>query len=145
MPRPQTNSYLEVQVQTASKEQLLVMLYDGAIRFCQLAQQHLENEDIEASHNNLIRAKAIIVELMCSLDKKIGDPLYSNLISLYNFIYLRLVEANFNKSVSSLVEALEILQHLRSTWEQAIEKSSAEGNNQTYNQAPKASSFNIQG
>lgn len=144
MTLKKTNQYLEVQVQTASKEQLLLMLFDGALRFCELAKLGLQSQDIENSHKNLVRAKSIVVELLCSLDKKVGEALYYNLIRLYNFVYLRLVEANFNKNPKALDEAMVILASLRETWKDAVRKNSEEGFAQTYHEKP-AVNLNIQG
>lgn len=138
------NNYLEVQVQTASKEQLLLMLYDGALRFAEQAQRSIEAREIEASHNALVRVKAIVVELMCSLDKRVGEELYSNLTGLYNFVYMRLVQANFHKDMKALTEAVDILKTLRATWAEAIQKNAKEGHGHNYT-PPQESSFSIQG
>ena len=145
LPQPKTSNYLEVQVQTASKEQLLLMLYDGALRFCDVARQRMQEKDIEGTHKHLVKAKAIVVELMCSLDKRIGDPLYDNLIRLYNFIYMRLLEANFRKDAALLDEATQILANLRETWSEAIKKNKQEGQSQTYRFQQNHSSFSVQG
>ena len=145
LPQKKSNNYLEVQMQTASKEQLLLMLFDGALRFCDTARARIEAKDIEGAHKHLVKAKAIVVELMCSLDKRIGDTLYNNLMGLYNFVYLRLLESNFKKDLAMLAEAVRVLSNLRETWELAVKKNQQEGQGQTYHFQPAASNFNIQG
>ncbi|MCR4315334.1 MAG: flagellar export chaperone FliS [Planctomycetes bacterium] len=120
-------SYLETQIRTASKEQLLIMLFDGAIRFCNQAKVKIEDRDIEGSYNLLIKAQNIVMELMCSLDRSIGEDIYNNLVGLYNFIYLRLVDANIKKDNVKIDEALKILVDLRGTWSDAIDKAKSEG------------------
>ncbi|MBI4569780.1 MAG: flagellar export chaperone FliS [Planctomycetes bacterium] len=118
--------YLETQIKTASKEQLLLMLYDGAIRFAEQAKAKIDEKDIEGSYNLLIKSQNIVLELMCCLDKAIGEELYSNLMRLYNFIYSRLVEANIKKQNTLVEEGLVILRQLRETWSEAIEKNRKE-------------------
>lgn len=121
----QTNGskkYLEMRVNTASKEQLLLMLFDGATRFAEQARQKLDEKDIEPAHTLLLKAQRIMVELMSSLDRGIGDDLYNNLIGLYNFVYFRLVNANLQHDAAAIDEALTILGSLRETWGTAVEK-----------------------
>jgi flagellar protein FliS len=113
--------YLETQVKTASKEQLLLMLYDGAIRFAEQAKEKIEEKDYERMHNLLLRAQRIIMELMSTLNKKVGEEIYKSLMGLYGFIQLRLMRANLRRDKKCLEEALQILKHLRETWALAIE------------------------
>jgi flagellar protein FliS len=117
-----SKKYLEMRVNTASKEQLLLMLFDGAIRFTEQARQKLDENEIEPAHNFLLKAQRIMVELMSSLDRGIGDDLYNNLIGLYNFVYFRLVNANLQHNTTAIDEALTILGSLRETWGSAVEK-----------------------
>lgn len=121
-----SRKYLETQVRTASQEQLLLMLIDGAIRFSEQAKSKLAEKDIEGAHQLLIRAQRIMVELVSSLSRQIGDEIYNNLVRLYNFVYFRLVRANVQHSEAPIDEALKILGILRSTWAEAIEKSKEE-------------------
>jgi flagellar protein FliS len=124
-----TKKYIETQANTATKEQLLLMLYDGAIRFSQLGRENMRLGRIEDTFNYFKRAQRVVTELLCSLDKRIGDEIYSNLVNLYKFIYFRLVEASLKKEEKFVDEALEILTHLRETWVRAIEKRQKENPN----------------
>ncbi len=121
-----TRKYLETQVRTASQEQLLLMLIDGAIRFSEQAKGKLAEKDLEGAHHLLIRGQRIMVELVTSLSREIGDEIYGNLVRLYNFVYFRLVRANVQHAPEPIDEALRILGSLRQTWAEAIEKSVAE-------------------
>ena len=119
--------YLEDHVLTAPREELLLMLFDGAIRFAEQAKLKIEAKDIEGSCALLIKAQRIVIELMTSLKRDvIGDELYSNLTSLYNFVYFRLVNANVRKDRGLVDEALKIMTHLRGTWALAVEKNRKE-------------------
>ncbi len=119
--------YLENHILTAPKEDLLLMLFDGAIRFAEQARPKIEAKDHEGSGRLLIRAQRIVIELMTSLSRDLmGEEIYGNLMSLYNFIYFRLVNANMKKDVALVDEAVKILAHLRETWSQAVEKNRRE-------------------
>jgi len=147
MSKTKMNQYLEVQVQTASKEQLLLMLYDGAIRFSEQAKSKIDEKDIEGSYHLLVKAKQIVVELLCSLDERVGKELYDNLCSLYNFIYIRLIEANIKKDKKLVDEALQILRTLRNAWTDAIEKHKKEIQDGKADKLapPSRTSFSIEG
>src|SRR5213075_2159536 len=86
--------YLQVQVRTASQDQLLLMLLDGAVRFVEGALERLGKRDREGKCSLLKKAENIVLELIQSLSPAIGEKLYSNLIGLYKFIFRRLVEGN---------------------------------------------------
>ncbi|MHC4661486.1 MAG: flagellar export chaperone FliS [Planctomycetota bacterium] len=126
-PKGQSKQYLETQVKTATREQLLLLLFDGVIRFGELAKTAITEDDREATHKYLVRAQRIIVELMSSLDRRVGDGIYSKLVQLYKFVYIRFVNANLHRSAALIDEAMPILLHLRETWRQAIEKMLSEG------------------
>ena len=119
--------YLRNQVMTAPKEQLLLMLLDGAIRFSEQAKFKLKEEKFEDSCNLLIRAQRIMIELVTSLNKEVlPEEIYTNLVRLYNFCYFRLIDANLKKDFEKIDEAVKILVHLRETWAQAIEQNRKE-------------------
>ncbi len=129
--------YLETQVMTASRERLLLILYDGALRFCEQARLALEAKDIEKSHQSLIQAQRIVIELWGSVSPQADPELARNLGGLYGFLYLRLVHANVQKDPVALEEAVRILTILRQAWAEAAEKIRLE-------QEP-ASSLRVQG
>ncbi len=116
-------SYLRTRVQTASKDQLLLMLIDGAIRFSEKAKQALPEKDFETSCDLLCKAKKIVIELIMAIDRNEMDPeIYNNLVGLYNYIFQSLSEANLLRKIEPIDAALQILRHLRETWSMAIEQ-----------------------
>jgi flagellar secretion chaperone FliS len=119
--KKQTTQYQEQQIKTATKEQLLIMLYDGAIRFCKLAKKALSEGQLEESNKNLLKAQRIISEFMGSLDFEIGGETSKNLFSLYEYLHYRLVQANIKRKPEMIDEVTEHLIGLRDTWNQAIE------------------------
>ena len=133
------NPYLKNQIETSSPEQILILLYDGAIKFLNQAKIGIQNKDIELTHNNLTKAQNIISELRNTLDMEIGGDLANNLYALYNYFNRRLVQANIKKEIEPVDEVLEHLRGLRDTWKQAIIKkreeeklSSRESQNEYY-------------
>ncbi|MCI5824846.1 MAG: flagellar export chaperone FliS [Candidatus Gastranaerophilales bacterium] len=133
------NPYLKNQIETSSPEQILILLYDGAIKFLNQAKIGIQNKDIELTHNNLTKAQNIISELRNTLDMEIGGDLANNLYALYNYFNRRLVQANIKKEIEPVDEVLEHLRGLRDTWKQAIIKkreeeklSSQESQNEYY-------------
>ncbi len=112
--------YLQVQVRTASPDQLLLMLLDGAVRFVEGAMDRMDRGDGSGKHELLVKAENIVLELIQSLNPSIGDKLYSGLIGLYKFIYQRLVDGNLRGDRKCLEEGLRILEEVRETWKQAV-------------------------
>lgn len=120
------NPYLKTQIETASKEQLLIMLYDGAIKFLNQAKLALENKEYEESHRLLLKAQDIIYEFQATLDMDLGGELAQNLFNLYSYYIKRLVYANLKKDKEPIEEVLRHLKGLRDTWKQAILKNKHE-------------------
>ncbi|MBN1256821.1 MAG: flagellar export chaperone FliS [Planctomycetes bacterium] len=125
-PNPQ-NQYLKTQVLTASPQQLVLMLFDGAIRFIETARKAWQTKDIETAHKSLIRAQEIILELTYSLNREKGAEIAENMSRLYGFCYRQLVEANIQHSEELLDPVQNILRELRATWAEAIVKADQEG------------------
>lgn len=117
---PYLKQYQQSQIQTASPEQILIMLYDGAIQFLNKALRHIEEKDIQETHNNIIAAQRIITEFMNTLDVEAGGEVCRNLYSLYEYLHYRLVQANIQKSPDMINEVLRHLKDLKATWEEAI-------------------------
>ena len=125
---PNANKYLEAKIRTASREQLLMMLIDGAIRFTEQGKQKLAESRYEEMNASFSRAQAIMLELISSLNESTMDKeVYTNIIGLYKFIYLRLVNVNTKHEVSQADEALEVLGNVREIWLTAIEKMYEDG------------------
>ena len=115
-------NYLRTKVLTATPEQLQMMLYDGAIRFCEAARAALVEKNWESSYNNISRAQKIILEMNCSLKHDVDPDLCAKLAALYTYAYRNLVDANINHEAGSLDEALRILRYQRDTWAMLMDK-----------------------
>lgn len=102
-------------VQTASPGQLVVMLYDGFLRFAGQAQDALERDDIGAAATPLTKSQAIITELRVSLDMSQG-VIAANLASLYNYVTERLTEGRLKKDPAEIAEARKVMADLREVW-----------------------------
>lgn len=112
-------TYKNAHVETATPERLLVMLYEGAIKFLNIAKYALEEKQIEAAHKNILKTEAIILELMSVLDMEVGGEIAINLFNLYDFMYRHLVKANINHDIAMIQEVIEILEDLRGAWDEA--------------------------
>ena len=112
--------YQKANIETASREQILIMLYDGAIQFLNKAKVAMQNKDYEAIHNNLIGAQNIIQEFINSMDREVAPQLAENLISLYEYFIRRLIQANMKRQEEPIDEVLKYLKSLKATWEKAI-------------------------
>ena len=108
--------YLKTQVETASPEQLVTMLYDGAIRFGDQAVEALEAGEVERFCERLGRCRAIVLELLASLNRAEGGEIAGNLAAIYGYVHTRLVEADIEKDSGRIGEALHILRELREGW-----------------------------
>lgn len=113
--------YRQQAIETASPEQILLMLYDGAIRFLAIAKNALEKDDIETAHHHLIKTQRILLEFMSTLDINSGGDTARNLYALYEYYHHRLVEANIHKDTVAIDEVKVHLKNLRDTWAQAID------------------------
>jgi flagellar secretion chaperone FliS len=114
--RPGVNPYLQTQVQSRTPIELVVMLYDGAIRFTTEARAAVVAKDIARRGNAVSRAMAILSELQSTLDLEKGGDIAVNLDKLYTFIRDRLVDASIKQDVRPLDEALRVLTTLREGW-----------------------------
>lgn len=114
--------YKNTQIETASQERLVLMLYEGAIRFTNLAKNGLEDNNYEDVNNYLVRTQDIINELMNTLNMEAGGEIAQNLYSLYDYMNRRLIEANIKKAKEPMDEVLGFLQELRDTWAEAMKK-----------------------
>ncbi|GAA0755396.1 flagellar export chaperone FliS [Clostridium sartagoforme] len=114
------NVYKNNSVNYASKEQLLLMLVDGAVKFAKMAKQALEDKNVIESHKNLVKVQDIFTELMISLDKNAGD--WANQIyKVYDFIKTRLFEINLKKDAEMLEELMPVIEDVRDIWHEAYE------------------------
>lgn len=110
------NTYQETAVSTQSRGRLIVMLYDGAIRFLRQAIQDIENCNYAAKGKHISKAQDILFELNTVLDMEQGGQIAGNLRSLYNFMHKHLTEANFRKDPQRIREVIGILEELNQSW-----------------------------
>jgi flagellar protein FliS len=113
--------YKTTAVTSASKEKILLMLYEGAIKFIKRAIKACEEKNIAERGMNIGRACDIVMELNNTLDHNVGGEISKNLESLYIFISDQLTKANITGDPKHLHDALKILETLNQAWTQAIE------------------------
>jgi flagellar protein FliS len=107
--------YRQTQVGTAGPLELIIMMYDGAIRFCNQAKKAIEEKDFNQANRLFQRAQAIIDELNISLNMEAGE-IAANLRGLYGFINTKLIEANIRKDLKLVDQVIGLLTELRSSW-----------------------------
>lgn len=112
------NAYRNNSVNHSSKENLLLMLVDGAVRFAKISRQAMIDKDIRKCHENIIKTQNIFTELMVSLDQNAGEWAVQ-MYKLYDFIKERLVEANIKKDIKIMDEALMLIEEVRDIWHEA--------------------------
>jgi flagellar protein FliS len=107
--------YRQTQVETAGPLELIIMMYDGAIRFCNQAKGAIQEDNYNEANRLLQRAQDIVDELNFSLNMEAGE-IANRLRSLYDFINSKLIEANVNKDPALIDQMVELLTELRSSW-----------------------------
>ena len=114
-------SYQETTVTTQNKGRLVVMLYEGAIKFLKKAVQELENKNYEAKGNYINKAKDIINELNAVLDMDANPEMAMNLRKLYLFMGRQLSEANIKKDAQMISEVITLLEELNQGWKAIVQ------------------------
>jgi len=112
-------SYKQNSVTTASPGELTLMLYNGCIKFIRLAKKAIAEKNIEEKNTNLIKAQKIIQELMVTLNMDI--PVSKDMMSLYDFLHRRLIEANTKNDSAILDEVEGFVTEFRDTWKEVIQ------------------------
>jgi len=130
MYRPDAGqSYLRVATQTVSPGQLVLMLYDGALRFLERARLGFASDDPlefnQTIHNNLVRAQEIISELNMALNIEAGGEFASTMRRLYDYLDRRLIESNRAKKEDGIIEVIGRLTVLRDAWAEMLRKNTA--------------------
>ena len=110
--------YNQNKILTASPAELTLMLYDGAIKFCNIAIMGIEQNDVSKAHNNIMKVQKIIEEFQLTLNFKY--EIANDFNNVYNYIMKRLREANMNKDKEILEEVLEHLHTMRDTWKEVM-------------------------
>lgn len=112
------NAYKQNSVTTASPGELTLMLYNGCLKFLTKAKRAIEEKDIQGKNTNLLKAQAIISELMSTLNLDI--EVAKNMLALYEYMNHRLVEANIQNNVSYIEEVEGLVMEFRDTWKEVI-------------------------
>jgi flagellar protein FliS len=117
-------SYRTVSVDTASPGKLILMLFDGALRFLRAAEDgfRLENPGAraEAVHNSLMKAQEIVAELQRCLNLRDGGDFAINMFRLYDFMIMQLIEANTKKQPEKIRVVVQLLGEVREAWDQML-------------------------
>lgn len=114
--------YQQTQIQTASPEKLLIMLYNGCINFLNQSKKYMEIDDKEQTNKFLLKAQAIITEFMDTIEFEPNPEFAQNLYSLYEYMNHTLVQANIKKDPEKVDTVLNLLKTLKSAWEEAAVK-----------------------
>lgn len=127
-PRPGASiRYHESQILTASREQLLVLTYDGILRFLARACRGLEQGDFAEKHFGIGRAQALIIELRRTLDFSVVPELAHNLARVYSYLLDELTHADAEDDLSRIRHAMALVAELRAAWVDAARQRAAEG------------------
>ncbi len=111
-------AYYQTQVQSQSPVELVVMLYDGALRFMRTAADAIERRDLVGKRDAMSRTMAIVSELQSSLNLEAGGEVAANLDRLYTYINERLIDANVRNAAEPVREAIKLMTPLRDAWSQ---------------------------
>ena len=112
------SAYANNRIMTASPAELTLMLYEGAIKFCNIAIEGVEQKDIEKAHNNIRKCDRVIEEFQITLNRKY--PVAKDFDEVYKYLRQRLLEANIKKDKEILEEVLEHLRTMRDTWKEVM-------------------------
>lgn len=123
--------YKNTSIQSASREKLLLMMYEGAIKFNKMAIKAAEEKKIAERCENIGRAFDIVLELNNTLDHKIGGPIAAQLEQLYMFITEQYTKSNISGEVKPLKDALKVLENLYEGWKGAVENLKKEKDKET--------------
>ena len=111
-------TYQEVQMTVSDRRRILIMAFEGMIKFLRQSQKAMQEKEIETAHERLIRTKQILYHLLNGLDMKNGGEIAQNLKRLYLFLIEKITEANLKKDPVIVDEILPIFKNLCSAWEE---------------------------
>lgn len=114
------DKYKKTSILSASREQILLMLYEAAIKFTKLAIKAIEEKKIAEKGQNILRAYDIIVELNSTLDHKVGGELAQQLAQLYVYLMDQYTQANLTNKKEPLESCVKVLENLYDGWKQAV-------------------------
>ena len=110
-----------IQVEGATKGKIVVLLFEGTIKFLRKASKAIDENNIQDAHNNIVKAENILYELMSTLNMDAGE-IADNLMRLYDFMIWQLIEANRDKDKNKVESVIELLLPLCDAWKQIVEK-----------------------
>lgn len=110
------HEYQKGAVNGASPVQLVIMLYDGALRFMEAGKHAMIAKDLDKQNHNLQRAQKIVLELMSCLDMEKGAEISKNLLALYSYAFEQLVQANMKDDPAGIDRSIKIFSELRESW-----------------------------
>ncbi len=113
------NAYKTNSVNYASKDQLLLMLVDGAVKFAKKAHNDILEQRVQEAHMNLTKTQDIFYELMATLDVDAAGEWGKNMFNIYEYVTRRLGEANMKKERKIMEEILPLIEDIRNTWHEA--------------------------
>lgn len=119
------SNYKQNAINTATPQELVLMLYDGSIKFINRAIIGIEEKNIEMANNNIIKAQNIVFELMISLD--MSYEVSKDLELQYDFMHRTLIDANIKKDKELLEDVKGLITDLRDTWKEAMKKANMGG------------------
>jgi len=126
-PNSSVQQYRKSAIDGASPLQLVIMLYDGAMRFLNAAKVAMEEGNLHKQNEMCIRAQDIVTELISCLDTKQGGEIATNLFALYTFVFDRIVQGNIEDTPIYLDQATKVLSDLRESWSQIEKQTSRQG------------------
>jgi flagellar protein FliS len=115
-------AYAKVRNETASKERLMVLLFETALRHMRVAATALDRQDQKAAETSLGKASAIVTELLSTLDKQRSPELYDNLSSVYIFVADRLLRARLGRSSALVREAERVFAPVAEAFADAVKQ-----------------------
>lgn len=117
-------AYANNKIMTATPGELTLMLYEGAIKFCNLAIEAMKKNELEKTHTNIVKVENIIMEFQATL--KHEYPVSKDFDQVYSYLMQRLVDANIKKDPEILEEVLGHLRTMRDTWKEVMRTAYAE-------------------
>ena len=114
--------YKNNSVNFASKEQMLLMLLDGAVKFAKRAKLAIQENNIKLAHDSIIRTQDIFTELKVTLDTSAGEWA-EQMFNIYSFINDRLLQANIKKDEAIMDEVIPLIEEVRNIWNEAYKLS----------------------
>ena len=115
-----SEQYAQTKIQTASAGDLVIMLYQGCVKFMRLAKKSMKEGNIHNTNEYLIRSQDIIMELLTTLDGEKGGEVATNLAALYEYMYRELIQANMKKDPERIDQVEGMLLELLEAWKEAV-------------------------